>query len=407
MKKLLMIALLIALIASCTGCDSPSDTKEAVNIAFVSGIADDETKFDPEIEELVSLSEQPGSDYAFISVEGDPVCIGEPDTVADLSDRNYTDTMINRIREGMQAEFDDTLNSYTPASSEIDMAEALQLAVRQLNAHADDQRPNVLVLYCSGRSTSGLINMVQTPLYRIDIDRSVAAIAAEMDLDLSSIDQVIWYCCGECGGDQPPLSANEKSKLKTFYQRLFITLGMDESQIVFKDGLPLSESYHFAEASVTPIETQGDTSALHELSEEVLAENAFADPIVIPETQVRYQPDSADFLDPQAAAAAIDPVAQYLLKYPDLNILLYATCAGDSDSEDTVKLSTDRAQRVKDLLVEKGIESQRITVISVKASDDPYYQFGLGTGEAASVNRKTVMMDRNSALAMQLLSEER
>ena len=112
----------------------------------------------------------------------------------------------------MQAEFDDTLNSYTPASSEIDMAEALQLAVRQLNAHADDQRPNVLVLYCSGRSTSGLINMVQTPLYRIDIDRSVAAIAAEMDLDLSSIDQVIWYCCGECGGDQPPLSANEKSK---------------------------------------------------------------------------------------------------------------------------------------------------------------------------------------------------
>ena len=63
--------------------------------------------------------------------------------------------------------------------------------------------------------------------------------------------------------------------LKTFYQRLFITLGMDESQIVFKDDLPLSESYHFAEASVTPIETQGDTSALHELSEEALAENAF------------------------------------------------------------------------------------------------------------------------------------
>ena len=47
----------------------------------------------------------------------------------------------------------------------------------------------------------------------------------------------------------------------------------------------------------------------------------FADPIVIPETQVRYQPDSADFLDPQAAAAAIDPVAQYLLKYPDLKYL--------------------------------------------------------------------------------------
>ena len=86
--------------------------------------------------------------------------------------------------------------------------------------------------------------------------------------------------------------------------------------------------------------------------------------------------------------------------------MLYATCAGDSDSEETVKLSTDRAQRVKDLLVEEGVESQRITVISVKAIDDPYYQFGLGTGEAASVNRKTVMMDRSSQLAMQLLSEE-
>lgn len=405
MKRLIPLALALLTALLCDGCGPSADPEsaEAVNIAFVVGIADGESKLDQGIDELAALPALPGTDYAFISIEGTPACIGEPGTIADLSDRGYTDAMMERIQAGVEADLAAKLGSYSPSSAEIDMAGAIQLGVRQLNANAAEGRRNILVLHCSGRSTTGLISMTETPLYRIDIETSVSAIAQEMNLDMSNIDEVIWYCCGECGGNQPALSAFEKAKMEEFYTALFAALGMDETHITFKDDLPTAEYYRFANAPVSSMEIQRTVSALRELSDEAFAgETALDEPIVISESKVEYKPDSAEFLDDDAAREELQPLADFLLEHETVRIMIYSTCAGDTDCG---WLSEARSESVKSVMVAAGVDESRITVANVSVAEDPYYQFGLGTGSAASVNRKTVIIDLSAALAQELLAD--
>ena len=72
MKSIFSAILTLAMLLSFTGCGDSEDiqSSDPVNIAFVVGIADDETKFNEGIDELASLPANPGTDYAFISAEG-------------------------------------------------------------------------------------------------------------------------------------------------------------------------------------------------------------------------------------------------------------------------------------------------------------------------------------------------
>lgn len=396
-KTIAMIALVFALLMNLAGC-SKVESEEPVNLALVAAIADGETVLNDNIEELSSLPLRTGSTYAFISAEGSTALIGEPSTVKDLSDRGYNATMMERVRSSIQADIASRLDNYHPVSGEIDLAAATTAAVRTLNANAVEGRQNILIYYASGRSTTGLINMIQTPVYQLDVEGSAAAVAEEMHLDMSSVDEVIWYSCGDLGDDQPALNAEEKDKLKSFYRQLFTALGA--KKVTFKDDLPSSDSYDFDDAPVSTMPVAGTDSSLQPLSAELLNNKAFESPLAITEEQVRFQPDSAEYLDGQAARAAIQPIADYMLNHPDLSIVLYGTCAGDMPSE----LGRTRAETVKASLVSFGVDANRITAITIDPADDPYYQYGLGTGSEGSLNRKVVLVDANSALAQQIVS---
>lgn len=155
-------------------------------------------------------------------------------------------------------------------------------------------------------------------------------IAQEMGLDMSEIDQVLWYFCGECGGNQPALSSAEKAKMRAFYQALFVALGVPEENITFRDDLPSGEYYQFEDALVSMMEVEGTSSALRALSPEVFADagdGALEELVVIPDSMVQFQPDSAEFLDPEAAAEALQPLADYLLEHPSVqNPIIFDLC---------------------------------------------------------------------------------
>lgn len=408
-KTVITVAIVLTVLFGLTGCTGNPVDSEPVNEAFVLGIIDGESKIKTDmIDTLSTLPCSPGSSYAFISTEGQPVTIGDPGTIPDLTDRGYNSTMMERVEEGIRADLTERLESYEPASPECDMAAATELAVRTLRANAVEGRENKLIFYCGGKSTTGIINMVETPVYKMDIESSVSTVAQQMNVDMSDI-EVIWYCCGDyINSSQDKLSDDEKKKLQAFYQQLFEKLG---AKVTFMQDIPSSESYEFSSTPVSAMEVEETTSGLQELTvldSEILKEadvSVLSDPVVIPESQVKYKPDSAEFLDSAAAEAAIQPVADFLTAHPDVKILLYGTCAGDTDSEKTLQLGKDRANSIKSVLCAAGIDESRITAVTVKTDDDPYHEFGLGTGSEASVNRKTVMVDMSSELAKQILEK--
>lgn len=405
-KSIFLTALTLSIVFCLTGCEG-GEENEPVNIAFVVGIADNETKLNEGISELSNLPTSPSTDYAFISIEGEPRTIGEAGTIPNFSAQGYTNTMMERVRAGIMADLTERLNSYKPKSSEIDMAASTELSVRTLNAHAVEGRKNILVYYCSGKSTTGLINMLETPVYQMDVQSSAKAVAEKMNLDMSNIDEVIWYCCGDFGDTQTKLSSVEKTQLQDFYKELFIALGVEAKKITFKDNLPNSESYSFPDTPVSCMPVEGTESGLVDLDPEMFKDadsKALESPIVIPETQVSYKGDSAEFLDADAAKDAIQPVADFLLESPEVSVLIYGTCAGDVDSSETLTLGKARAESVKQVLVSAGVDEKRITAVTVKVTDDPYHQFNLGTGSEAAVNRKTVMIDMSTEFAKQILA---
>lgn len=408
-----IVAMLMAI--SCTGCGNPAapENAEPVNIAFVVGIADDETKFNEGIDELSTLPARPGSNFAFISAEGIPVCIGEPGSIPDLSEKRYTNQMMERIKVGIKADLVERLTSYEPASAELNIAAATDLAVRSINAAAIEGRQNILVFYCSGKSTTGLIDMVDIPICKLDIEASVSEIAEKMNLNMSDIDEIIWYCCGDFGNRiQPALSSAEKNKMRQFYEQLFYALGA--KKVSFRDNLPSAEAYQFEDCPVSCMEVEETDSGLKDMdvydAEDFKKADAAAlkEPVVIPEEQVRFKKDSAVFLSDADAAAAIQPIADLMLEYPDLNILIYGTCASktDTDTESNLLLGKERADAVRNMLLAAGIEESRVTTVTVRIADDPYYQRGLGTQtDASCVNRKCVLMDKTTELAQKLLSK--
>lgn len=404
MKKFFAAALAALMLLSCTACggaDGNTDPPaEPVNLALIAGIADGEPMVENIPDEFSALVSESGSDYAIISAEGSPQVL-DSGPIADLSDRGYSKGTFQLAQRDMTADLLSKFN-YTPSTPEIDMASALTLAVRQLTASAQDGRENVLVLTCSGRSTTGIINMVDTPPCELDPDLSAQETAAHLDINMSGVDEVVWYFLGDAGG----FSASEKTALKSFYSALFQALGF-AGTLEFKADLPSGETYCF-DASVSPIRTKEEGSGLRAITpDELTAEDDTAlidTPVMLMDEQVQFRPDSAEFLDEAAAVEALQPVIGFLSSHADVDLILYGTCAGDGDGDFTRALSLSRAGAVRDLLYGAGISERRLTCLEVGCADDPYYQPNLGTGPAGAVNRKVVLTDSRSELAQQLLS---
>lgn len=368
-RKIMAFALILTLLSSLVGCDDPESADSApINIAFVFGIADGETKLNDGIAELAALPAQPGTDYAFISVEGTPTMIGEPKTILDYSDRGYTEVMMERLRAGVRADLSQRLASYEPTSAQIDIAAAVDLAVRTLNAHAKEGRKNILVLYCSGKSTCGIINMVETPLFKLDIDTSVPAVAEKMNLDMSIIDEVIWYTCGTCGGvNQESLSPKERAQMESFYEKLFLSLGA--KKVTFKEDLPNGEYYCFTECPVSSMDVEETTSGLAELTVyyDVVEEVADTEEVILrlDDTKVAFKPDEDSFVDEIAATEAVRPFATFLRENPNQRVLLAGSTATGSSQERCMALSKARSERIRSLLIGEGVDPTQIDCIGL------------------------------------------
>lgn len=412
MKRKPILLILALILTLCSACGDTSYPTDPVNAAFILGVANNNTRINTAIDELSDLPAAAGSTYSIIVADGTPseICGGE---IPDLSDRGYTKDMLTRVQSSILADIAAKIDNATPDADQVDMASSLDLATRTLRANAVGGRDDFLIIYSSCISTTGLINMVKTPISKLDTENSVQAITDSMGVDLSGI-QVIIYACGDVGGDQQSLSNNERTLLRDFYEQLLMMLGADS--VEFREDLPLPTSYDFPQ-TVSCMATEETGSVLRELV--VLTPETFTltstgvdestpstpldDPIVIPESMIGFIGDKATYLDTAAAEATLQPIAEYLLEHENLRILLCGSCAGDEDTEHTILLSAARAETVRQSLIAQGVPEDRVIAVGLRLKDNPWHVYGVGCGEAGSVNRVTILLDASSEIAEQIL----
>ena len=118
-----------------------------------------------------------------------------------------------------------------------------------------------------------------------------------------------------------------------------------------------------------------------------------------------FHPDSDQFLLGEAEVdEVLQPIADFLKAYPDTELMLIGTTAGDKATDYSYELSQKRAEAVKNRLVSLGCDASRLTAIGLSCND-PWHVYGAGTsGPLASSNRKVVLLDKASTSADEVLA---
>ena len=143
---------------------------------------------------------------------------------------------------------------------------------------------------------------------------------------------------------------------------------------------------------------------------EETAETVFNIPFELNETQVRFVGDEANFIDENEARAALAPVAEIILAHPGHPILIAGTTATVGKQEECLELSQQRADAVKNMLVQEfGVPADQLITIGLGYAADPFVRGwdvdanGNQVETEAAKNRRVVVLDADSELGQQIL----
>lgn len=428
MKRIVVMYLIVAICLLLSACGENDVKKtssyggmvpegdEAYNVAFVLVIANNNPVVDlSKVEEFTSLSSHPGTTYSFILADSTPSVIFS-ETIPDFTTRHYSRDMLDRVEQSIQADLSGKVADAAPDADQVDMAKALEMGTRTIQASRVDGRKNILVVYGSGISTAGEIDMTAVPLYGLDIQTSVKRM--DMSMDMTGI-TVSWYCAGDAAGHQAELNSFEKENLRNFYEKLFMEY--EAESVVFQKDLPSAETYQFP-YEVTSIETQGTKGKLEaktvessavanaEQTGEIFAEGT-GGMIVFTEETIEFLPDSAELRDREAASKALEYVVMYMCEHEDFELLILGTTSSAGDDETAnILFSEIRANTVKELLLREGISGDRVHCLGCGFSCGELYEpdrnpDGSLNETAAQRNRKVVFLDKNSDTAAWICEE--
>jgi len=400
MKKMYVAFSLMLSLASLlilTGCGTATASDAVVeSVAIVAGPHANSRELNLASQQVRDSVTAAVESEGFVSV----VCAdGEPDVIAELSfklDDRYRNADKTRLEQDAKNKVVGILTELTEVkanSPEVDTLEAIRLAARTLGDAPAGSRKTMLVLD-TGLSTVGLLSfgnnlLTADPNVIADMLEDLEAIP-----DLAGV-RVIWQQLGDVAAPQEDLTPRQKNCLEAVWRTLLerggatfeLSTAIPNSGTL--DGLP----------EVSALSLPKDTPIAFEPESETFS---FREPVFLSDSLVQFIGDSAQYLDAEKAESVLKPVADYMLSHEDVSLMLVGTTAGDFDSEYTLRLSSDRANAVRDTLVSFGVAGSRL-VTKGMGCGDPWHIAGVGTdGPLASQNRKVVLIDMSADVVQEL-----
>ena len=329
-------------------------------------------------EHLKSLiSSAIGTQISIVSSDGMPAVQATIDT-----DISYAHNRLTRsdARTQLANQVIAELTKSEAKSPESDVLSAIALAAASLQ----DSPGTRSVFVCdSGLTTVAPIALQQTALLaeNSDIESAVEDLVSHHALpDLTNV-KISWMCLGVTADPQPSLDIAAKERLKTLW-----------SQILEKAGASVEFRGDLLDASPSPISNTPKVSAVP-VEAVTLGSRTTSVSITLPETELAFLPDSAQYLNPDQAHAIIEETATRLRQSGVPHVSVTGCTATWGRPEYRQQLSQQRADAVATSLRASGIE---VTSVLGLGSDCPGKIHDLDeTGELieslAASNRRVIL----------------
>ena len=394
MKKIFAITLAAACILSLSACGKAPEEK--VNLTVVAA----------------RMANQPAPSLQLIQTDleqaaqtGGKVFLIRPHVSPDLVETIYypeqdalmLPSQLQRIVGEQVSGVMEVASQVTATESECDLLGGLRLAGRTAQP-ADGERSELVILN-SGLSTVAPLDLSQCLLENLDIQATVSRLQAEFALaDLSGYDTVRFYQLGDTAAPQEDLTPAGRQKLRELWEAILVASGAQE--VSFPDNPPTDSQ---------PSENLPSVKTVSVLKSSNAVQGSALD-VSFDEQAVGFAPDTAQFLDPEAARQALVPTAQALAADPSQKALVVGQTATSADAAGSLALSRERAQAVSGLLQEMGVAGGQLEVLGVGCNPaNPLHTpdvsaSGALVEEAAAKNRIVSILRGESSLAQALRS---
>ena len=343
--------------------------------------------------------------YAFIvRVDGEPELVLAEDFDIDEQFKNASKERLKRDACNKANNVLEVLDSVTAVYPEVDYLEGLRCAAASLRSLDDSYTSRSIICCGSGLGTEGYVNF-QNNLISAEPQVIVEMLTEREALpDLNGI-TVYWLGMGQVAAPQEKLTPKQSKNLENIWRAVIEAAG---GEFVPNEYITVAGELNTADElpAVSVIDVPADVPIVFEpeMLEQSAEDNIFKEPLILVQRQVEFIGDKSEYLYPEVAVETLRPIAEYLVEHESVPLLLIGTTAGDITDESTLRLSAERAEAVKGTLVELGVDESRINTIGM-GSDNPWHVAGAGyDGPIASGNRKVVLLDARTELAIELMN---
>jgi outer membrane protein OmpA-like peptidoglycan-associated protein len=294
----------------------------------------------PAIAQGIELALSSGSSVTIVEIDGDPDQAQRFEAPAMGNPQAQKDEVAQA--EAAAADYALSLRADDP---EVDLLAAIDVAARGL------QGSGTLVVVDPGLATAGAVTFQDSNIFATDGAAIAAQLKASGQLpDLSGI-TVFFVGIGDTVAPQEDVTPAARAAIEDVWTSVAREAG---ASCVAVDKTPITGE---PAASLPPVTTI-------DIPDYAALELTPGQELKLGSDVIRFRDNSNEFVDPQAVREALEPIAASI-KAASGSVLLVGTTSSAGTREGQLERSTGRAEAVKGVLVDLGVDGSRIVAQGV------------------------------------------